>query len=146
MTRTFALLMVAALAACGSTVRTDKGDSQWAPKFERAKVLYEVNDEKTGARVGYVEKTTYEDGKVVYWVANADRNVKLGYMTSNNRGYRYEWVAGVRSEEPEFIGADTYQANARRILGYDHAVTLKEIPWEALLKQYEAPAGGGKKE
>jgi len=145
MTRTFALLMVAALAACGSTVRkNDKEDTQWAPKFERAKVLYEVNDERTGARVGYVEKTTYEDGRVIYWVTNPDRSVKLGYITANNRGYRYEWVAGVRSQSPEFIGADTYQANARKIIGYSRTVTLKEIPWEDLLKQYETPEGGKK--
>lgn len=148
MTRTFALLLVAALAACGSTGRKEKAESQkeWSPKFERAKALYEVRDEKSGARVGFVEKTTYDDGRVFYWVTDADRTVKRGYMTPNNRGYRYDWVAGVRSENAEFIGADTFQANARKILGYGRPVTLNEIAWEDLLKEFEAPAGGGKKE
>jgi hypothetical protein len=148
MTRTFALLLVAALAACGSSSQKDKAQSQkdWAPKFERAKALYEVRDEKSGKRVGFVEKTTYDDGRVVYWVTDADRKVKHGYMTPNNRGYKYDWVAGVRSESPEFIGADTFQANARKILGYGSPVTLTEIAWEDLLKEFEAPAGGGKKE
>jgi hypothetical protein len=146
MTRTFALLMVAALAACGSSGKKAESQKDWAPKFERAKALYEVRDEKSGARVGFVEKTTYDDGRVVYWVTDAERKLKLGYMTQNNRGYRYDWVAGVRSETPEFIGADTFQANARKILGYGSPVKLVEIAWEDLLKEFEAPAGGGKKE
>lgn len=148
MTRTFALLLVAALAACGSSGSRDKAQSQkdWSPKFERAKALYEVRDEATGTRVGFVEKTTYDDGSVVYWVTDVDRSVRHGYMTQNNRGYRYDWVAGVRSTDAEFIGADTFQANARKILGYGRPVTLHEVAWEDLLKEFQkpAPADSGK--
>jgi hypothetical protein len=149
MTRTFALLLIAAAAACsssGSKGRAQQSQTDWAPKFERAKALFEVRDEKGGARVGFVEKTTYDDGSVVYWVTDVDRKVRHGYMTANNRGYRYDWVAGVRSESAEFIGADTFQANARKILGYGRPVVLNEIAWEDLLKEYQAPADGGKKE
>jgi hypothetical protein len=144
MTRTFALLLVAALAACSSTgAPKAQSGKDWSPKFG-AKALYEMRDQATGTRVGFVEKATYDDGGVVYWVTDVERKVKYGYMTPNNRGYRYDWVAGVRSETPEFIGADTFQANARKILGYDRPVTLQEIAWEDLLKEYETPAGGKK--
>ncbi len=149
MTRTCAILLVAAIAACKSSAPSKKAEAPTAtgPKVEREKALYEVLDEKTGARVGFVEKTTYDDGRVVYWVTGRDRGVKLGYMLPNNNGFRYEWVAGVRSQEPEPIGADTFQSNARRILGYKSPVKLHEISWEDLRKEYEpAPAaGGGKK-
>jgi hypothetical protein len=149
MTRTFAILGIAALAACKSSGTAQKAQApeEWSPKFERAKALYEVLDEKTGARVGFVEKTTYDDGKVVYWVKGPDRKVTYGYMTTNNQGYKYDWIAGERTETPESIGADTYRANARRILGYKSPVKLREISWEDLLKEYEAPAApaGGKK-
>lgn len=145
MTRTFAILAIAALAACKSSDRTEKAESpkEWSPKFERAKALYEVLDEKSEARVGFVEKTTYDDGHVVYWVTGPDRGAKHGYMTTNNRGYKYDWVAGERSKDAEFIGADTFQANARRILEYKSPVKLREIAWKDLLKEYEAPPKGG---
>lgn len=148
MTRTFALLLVAAVAACkSSTAPKAEAQSEWSPKFERSKALYEVLDEGTGARVGFVEKTTYEDGKVVYWVSGPDRKIRYGYMLSNNRGYKYDWIGGERSRDAEFIGADTFQANARRILEYGSPVKLNEIAWEDLMKEYQAPAaaGGGKK-
>ncbi len=148
MTRTFAIL-VAALAACKSSGEPQKAQAsrELAPKFEREKALYQVLDEKTGARIGFVEKTTYDDGKVVYWVTGPDRNVRYGYMTPNNNGYKYDWVAGVRSTEATPIGADTFQSNARRILGHKTPVTLREISLDALLKEYEAPqkAGGATK-
>jgi hypothetical protein len=148
MTRTFAILAIAALAACKSSPRTEKAESpkDGSPKLERAKALHEVLDERTEARVGFVEKTTYDDGRVVYWVTGPERGERLGYMLPNNSGFRYDWVAGVRSQDAEPIGADTFQANARRILGYKSPVKLREIAWEALLKEYEAPpkSGGGK--
>jgi hypothetical protein len=148
MTRTFALLLVAALAACKSTSRTDKAQSgkDWAPKFEQETVLWEALDDSTGKRIGFVEKTTYNDGSVIYWVTGPDRNVKQGYMLPNNQGYRYVWVAGVRSKDAEFIGADTFQANARKILDYASPVRLQQIAWEELLKESEASKGGGTKE
>jgi len=148
MTRTFALLLVAALAACKSTGRTDKArsDKEWSPKFEQERQLWEVLDQTTEARIGFVEKTTYDDGSVIYWVMGPERKVKHGYMLPNNQGFKYEWVAGVRSKDAEFVGADTYQANARKILGYGSPVTLHEIAWEDLLKETEAPKGGGTKE
>lgn len=148
MTRTFAILAIAALAACKSTGRQQEAQSGDAlsPKLGRAKALYEVRDEKSGARIGFVEKTTYDDGRVIYWVTGPDRGVRLGYMLPNNNGYRYDWVGGQRSEEPQFLGADTFQANSRKILGYGSPVTLREIAWEELRKEVEAPKDGGKKE
>jgi len=140
MTRTLAIL-IATVAACKSS-QNAQASKDWAPKFEKDKALYQVLDEKTEARVGFVEKTTYEDGKVVYWVTGPDRNVKYGYMTPNNNGYRYEWVAGVRSKNATPIGADTFQSNARRILGYKSPVKLREISIDELLKEYEAPPKG----
>ncbi len=143
MTRTFAIL-IAALAACKSSGESQnaQGSKEWAPKFEREKVLYQVLDENTGKRVGFVEKTTYDSGKVVYWVTGPDRSVKYGYMTPNNNGYRYEWLAGVRSKDATPIGADTFQSNARRILGHKTPVKLREISLDDLLKEYEAPPKG----
>jgi hypothetical protein len=151
MTRTFAILMVAALAACkssGGSAKQAEPAPEWSPKFERAKALYEVLDEDTEKRVGFVERTTYEDGKVVYWVKGPDRKVTHGYMLPNNSGYKYSWVAGERSKNADFIGADTFQANARRILDYRSVVKLREIAWEDLMKEYEPkapPAGETKK-
>ena len=150
MTRTFAILLVAAVAACKSSSTAPKKTEpqpEWAPKFERSTALYEVLDENSGARVGFVEKTTYDDGKVVYWVTGPDRKIKRGYMLPNNQGYKYDWIGGERSRNAEFIGAETFQANARRILDYGSPVKLHEIAWEDLLKEQQppAPAGGGKK-
>jgi hypothetical protein len=146
--RSLAFLALLALVGCksGRTEQAQTPDA-WAPKFGRTKALYEVRDEKSGARIGFVERTTYDDGKVIYWVTGLDRQVKLGYILANNNGYKYEWLAGRRSKEPVFIGADTYQANARRILDHGSPVTLREIAWEDLLEEYEtekAPAGGAK--
>ncbi|MFI5401562.1 MAG: hypothetical protein ACHQ1G_01400 [Planctomycetota bacterium] len=149
MTRSFAILLCAALAACTSSAPSKKTEApnELGPSFQRAKALYEVLDEKTEARVGFVEKTTYDDGRVIYWVTGPDRDVKYGYMLPNNNGYKYDWVAGVRSQEAESIGADTFHSNARRILGYKSPVKLHEIAWKDLLKEYEAPPAdaGGKK-
>lgn len=149
MTRTFALLLVAALAACKSTGGTEKAQSgkDTSPKFEREKALWEVIDDRSGARLGFVEKTIYSDGRVIYWVTGPKRDIKYGYMLPNNQGYRYEWVGGVRSKDAEFVGADTYQANARRILGHGSPVTLREISLEDLLKESRAkPQTTGAKE
>jgi hypothetical protein len=142
MTRTFAILLVAAVAACkssGGSAKKAEAAPEWSPKFERAKALYEILDEDSRARVGFIEKTTYEDGKVVYWVKGPDRKVTYGYMLANNSGYKYDWVAGERSKNAEFIGADRFEANARRILEYRKMVTLNEIAWTDLMKEYEAP-------
>jgi hypothetical protein len=138
----FAALALVVACKSGKTGKPDAGISAG-----RTKALYEVRDEKSGTRVGFVEKTTYDDGRVIYWVTGPDRQMKHGYMLPNNNAYKYEWVAGQRSQKPSFIGADTYQANARKILEYGSPVTLKEIAWEDLLKEYEGTettAVGGK--
>jgi len=139
--RSLAFLAVLALiGACksGRAPKKEEPAGEATPKFERTKVLYEVLDERSGQRVGFVEKTTYDDGRAVYWVTGTDREVRYGYMLPNNAGFKYEWVAGQRAKDATFIGADTYQANARRILGYDRAVKLREIAWEDLLKEHGA--------
>lgn len=140
--RSLAFLAVLALiGACKSGRAPPKegpAAGEATPKIERTKVLYEVLDERSGQRVGFVEKTTYSDDRVVYWVTGTDREVRHGYMLPNNAGYKYEWVAGQRAKEATFIGADTYQANARRILGYTRTVKLREIAWEDLLKEHGA--------
>jgi hypothetical protein len=150
MTRTLAILaLAAAVAGCKSTGSESARSSQeTAPKFERTKALWEILDERAGTRVGFVEKTTYDNGRVVYWVTDPERSVKYGYMLPNNSGYKYDWSAGERSTSARPIGADTFEANARRILGYKSPVTLREIAWETLLKEYEpppAPPTGGAK-
>jgi hypothetical protein len=66
-------------------------------------------------------------------------------MLPNTSGFRYDWVAGVRSQDAEPIGTDTFQSNARRILGYKSPVKLREIAWGDLLKEYEAPPKSGGK-
>jgi hypothetical protein len=143
MTRTFALLLVVSVAACKSSGHTEKAqsDKEWSPKFEKTKVVYEVLDESTRARLGFVEKTTYGDGRVIYWVTGTDRSVRLGYMLPNNDGYKYQWVAGKRTDDPIKLGADTYEANARRILDHKTPVVFQEISLEKLLKEYEQATG-----
>jgi hypothetical protein len=142
MRRSSAFLSALALvAACKASPSKEKEADTAAPALGRTKALYEVRDERTGTRVGFVEKATYDDGRVIYWVTGPEREVRYGYMLPNNSGYKYEWVGGQRSKEPRFLGADTYQANARKILDYRRPVTLHEIAWEELLKEYEGKAG-----
>jgi hypothetical protein len=136
MRRSLALLLVLALiGACKASPPKEKDAA--APAVGRTKALFEVRDERTGDRIGFVEKATYDDGRVIFWVTGLDREVRYGYMLPNNSGYKYEWVAGQRSKDPQFIGADTYQANARKILDHGSPVVLREIEWEELLKEYE---------
>lgn len=138
-----AIVFVAGACTTGGTrhqQQTDEPPSSISPKFGRIVTLYEVLDQDTRERVGYVELTRYDSGQDIYWVRDKNRrDAKLGYILTNNMGYRYVSHAGRRSPNPEFIGADTISANARRILGYDHPVELQETSLEALARAIQSP-------
>ena len=135
------LAVLALVAACGSTKNSgaEKAEmpSNAVPRFEKMRSYFEMIDDDTEERVGFIEKVTYDDGRIVYWVTGLDRATRRGFILANGAGYKYDWIGGQRTEEPEFIGADTYSTNSRRILGYDRPVRLEAITIEALMKEYE---------
>jgi len=126
-----ALLILA--AACSKKPQQVKElPSATTPRLGLVETVYQVLDQKTRERLGYVDRTKYDTGHVIYWVLGSDRGEKLGYVLPNNRAYKYVWEVGVRRPEPEFLGADVMSYQVRRILGYDKTVVLEEIEMEAI--------------
>jgi len=136
----YLLALVAIAAACKSQNKAEKSDlpRTVAPKFEKMKTMYEVLDNKTGMRLGFLEKTFYDDGSIVYWVTGTDRETRLGYFLDNGRAYKYEWIVGKRTPDATFLGADSYFANARKILGHNLPVHVEEISVQELMREYES--------
>jgi len=136
----YLLAIVAIAAACKGQPKAEKSDlpRTVAPKFETTKTLYEILDNKTGNRLGFVEKTFYDDGTVVYWVTSLDRETRLGYFLDNGRAYKYDWIVGQRTPDATFLGADSYFANARKILGHNLPVHVEEISVQELMREYES--------
>ncbi|MHC4134008.1 MAG: hypothetical protein ACYTDU_12080 [Planctomycetota bacterium] len=151
------LFLLAALAlavGCSGSKKARMSDPH-QPEFQQIKSYYEILDDDTGQRVGFVEKTQYDSGRVLYWVTDPKRELKYGYFLPNGSAYRFEWVGGQRAEKPKSLGADVYSANARRILGYARPVRLEVISLEALVAEHQpkpkaepskAKEGGGEED
>jgi len=92
--------------------------------------IYEIRERDGDAKVGMVYKRDHDAGRSIYWVYDARGN-RRGFVTEENRGYSYDWTMGKRSDKAEFIGSDTLNALARRIIGHARAVRLREIDIEA---------------
>jgi len=131
-------LMLLLAAACGSSKKAKKSEAP-TPEVQigRLEVLYEVLDKETRGRVGFVEKTRYDSGRVLYLVRGLDRGTSLGYVLENNVAYRYVFVGGKRVAEHENLGADTITSGARKVLGYDRPVLLEETSLQALAAELE---------
>ena len=127
------------LAACSSSKKAETTVAA-APDVQVGRVdrLWQVLDGETRERIGFVEKTVYDKGLMLYLVRGPDRGTSLGYIQPNNVAYRYVWIGGKRSQEHENLGADTITAGARRILGYDRPVVMEESSLEALLAESRA--------
>ncbi|MHC4548034.1 MAG: hypothetical protein ACYTEZ_04585 [Planctomycetota bacterium] len=131
------LFLLAALAlavGCGGTKKARTPDTL-QPEFQQTKSYYEILDEDTRTRVGFVEKIEYETGRVVYWVTDPDRQLKYGYFLPNGSAYKFEWVGRRRSDRPRDLGADVYSVSARRILGHPRPIELEAITLEELLAE-----------
>jgi len=131
------LLAALALAVGCSGSRKARTSDPHQPEFQQIKSYYEVLDDDTGQRVGFVEKTHYDSGRVLYWVSDPKRDLKYGYFLPNGSAYQFEWVGGQRAEKPKSLGADVYSASARRILGYARPVRLEAISLEALVAEHQ---------
>jgi len=124
-------------AACASRGKAQTPTEPWTPRFGRMTALYEVRDDDSRARVGFMERTVYDDGRVIYWVPGSDRTERLGFLMSTGRAYRYVWYGGQRASEPEDLGADVRETGARRILGNERPVYFQETSLEALRREME---------
>ena len=102
-----ALLLFA--VACGkSTVHeTAKVSSGLRAEVGVVETVYEVLEEMARTRVGFVNKTSYDSGRIVYWVYGPGYREKMGYLL----------------------------ANVRRVLGHDKVVVLEPIDQKELAKQ-----------
>lgn len=135
------LFLLAALAlavGCKGSEKARMADPH-QPEFQQIKSYYEILDDDTGQRVGFVEKTQYDSGRLLYWVTDPKRELKYGYFLPNGSAYKFEWVGGQRAEKPRSLGADVYSASARRILGYTRPVRLESITLEALIAEHRKP-------
>lgn len=129
-----ALLLFA--VACGQSTRHETAE---VPHGLRAEVgvvetVYEVLEEMDRTRVGFVNKTSYDSGRVIYWVLGPDYREKLGYVLTNNRAYKYEWLPGGTRAETVLV-ADNRNSNVRRILDHDKVVVLEPIDQDVLSRQ-----------
>lgn len=129
------LLAALALAVGCSGSKTARTSDPHQPEFQQIKSYYEILDDDTGKRVGFVEKTQYDSGRVLYWVTDSKRELKYGYFLPNGSAYKFEWVGGQRAAKPRSLGADVYSSSARRVLGYARPVRLEAISLEALIAE-----------
>ncbi len=142
-----ALLLFA--VACGKSTDHETAKVSHGLRAEVGIVdtVYEVLEEMGRARVGFVNKTSYDSGRVIYWVLGADYRETLGYVLTNNRAYKYEWLPGGTRAEKALV-ADTRNSNVCRILDHDKIVVLVPIDQDTLSKQllkgrYDKPKDGG---
>jgi len=110
------------------------------PVIGRTVSMSQVLDEESGARVGFVERARYDDGRVIYWVRGLDGEQNLGYILPNGRAYKFLSYGGHRLDEPDDLGADVRAVGARRILGLSGTVRLEPISLEALARENDPPA------
>lgn len=103
------------------------------PEIGVIETLYQVLDEKSRDRVGFVQKMKYDSGRILYWIYGPTYRGKQGYMLTNNIAFKYAWVNGKRVEQK--LSADTINAQVRRVLGYGYQVVLEEIDQREVAKQ-----------
>ena len=143
----FASLLVA-LGACGSSKKdSDQAEmpSAGRPQVGVVETLFEVVDEKGRQRIGFVEKTSYDSGRIVFWVYGPKYREKQGYLLPNNRAYKYDWHAGERTPSETEFAADTMNSNVRRVLEYTDSIVMVQVDQaaianELLKKRYAKPA------
>ena len=133
------LLLAPALVAtaCIGGGKAKTASDPWTPRFGRMTALYEARDGDTRTRVGFMARTAYDDGRIIYWVSGSDRSERLGFILSTGRAYRYVWHAGRRAPEPEDLGADVRENGARRILGRERPVYFEETSLDSLRRGME---------
>lgn len=142
-----ALLLFA--VACGKSTVHETAKVSSGPRAEVGVVetVYEVLEEMARTRVGFVNKTSYDSGRIVYWVYGPGYREKMGYLLANNMAYKYEWLPGGKRVEKALV-ADTRYSNVRRVLGHDKVVVLEPIDQTELAKQllkgrYDKPKADG---
>jgi len=145
-----ALLLFA--VACGKSADNETAKVSTGPRAEVGVVetVYEVLEEMARTRVGFVNKTSYDSGRIVYWVYGPGYHEKLGYLLTNGRAYKYEWLPGGKRAETA-LAADTRNSNVRRVLGHDKVVVLEPIGQDELAKQllagrYDKPKAAGEED
>ena len=145
-----ALLLFA--VACGKSAdhETAKVSGGRSAEVGVVETVYEVLEELDRTRVGFVNKTSYDSGRVVYWVVGPNYRDRMGYVLANNRAYKYEYVPGGKRVETALV-ADTRNANVRRVLDHNKVVVLVPISQDALRKQllkgrYDKPKAPAKAE
>ena len=94
--------------------------------------IYQVLNEMDRERVGFVNVTSYNSGRVVYWVYGPDYNAKLGYVLADNRAVKYVWRPGDKRAVEEALVSDTRNSSVRRILENEHVIVLEKIDARAL--------------
>ncbi len=129
-----ALLLFA--VACGHSTKhqTAKVSHGLRAEVGVVETVYEVLEEMDRTRVGFVNKTSYDSGRVIYWVFGPEYKEKLGYLLTSNRAFKYEWLPGGTRAETALV-ADTRNSNVRRILDHDKVVVLVPIDQDTLSKQ-----------
>ncbi len=128
MMRTLLTAAVLVAAACASK-KSEKANipfSSTEPELGRIAKLYDVLDEKSRTRLGYMEKVKYDSGRVLNWVYGPRREEKLGYIQDNGRAFRIEFKVEGGTEHVD-LGADSHSVGARRILDASAPVVLVTI-------------------
>ena len=119
---------------------------EWKPEIGLVESIHQVLDQKSRERVGFVDKTSYDSGRIIYWVYGPDRTEKMGYVLPNNSAYRFVWHGEHRDPEAHPVGADVMSFNVRRILDYGKVVDLVPIDQEQLAEEMLAGRYGKKEE
>ena len=128
MKRTLLTAVVLVAAACASKKTKTKTmlGSSTEPELGRIAQLYDVLDEKSRKRLGYMEKVRYNSGRVLYWVYGPRRAEKLGYIQEGGRAFRIELKIEGGTDHVD-LGADSHSVGARRILEAGAPVVLVTI-------------------
>jgi len=128
MMRTLLTAAVLVTAACASknTKNESMPFSSTEPELGRIAKLYDVLDEKSRKRLGYMERVKYGSGRVLNWVYGPRREEKLGYIQDNGRAFRIELKIEGGTEHVD-LGADSHSVGARRILDASAPVVLVTI-------------------
>ncbi|MEE8104925.1 MAG: hypothetical protein V3T86_05270 [Planctomycetota bacterium] len=123
----FVTLAPALISCTSRNVGTPMPEPGNKPDIEqRTLQIYEVVDEMSRQRLGYVEKKAYGSGRILYWVYGVKRANKLGYVEENGRAYRYQWDRALRKMTEKEFPADSHAIGVRRIL--DHTANVAMVP------------------
>ena len=139
-----AVLLV--FVACGKSNDHSADTSAGRPEVGVVEKVYEVINEMDRTRVGFVNLTSYDSGRVIYWVYGPDYRDKRGYVLTNNRAVKYVWRPGDTKAVEMELNADTRNSSVRRILENDKVIVLEEIDQKKLANEllgdrYAKPTG-----